>query len=175
MISRRTVISVLFLALLVILSVERPGFAQDDTKYRLDFDVGYRFDAGFRGSEDLYRSQINLREGLRLFSLNLFVTSAETKNNIFDHLELRMNNWGEPHAAAYFRMAKNSVYELSFSHQRMEYFNSIATYANPLLEKGNPVSQHRFDTRFNATSFEIRFRQDKSISPFVAFKQRLYL
>lgn len=147
-------------------------FAQDEHKYELELDVGYRWEALFRGSRDLYRTQLDLGEGPKLFAGELYFAPAEGSTELLDRLQLQFNNWGgEPYNTFRIQLAKNGVYELDFNYQNIAYFSSIPSFANPKFESGNLLSQHREDTSLRTASLDLRFRPGKMISPFVGYQR----
>jgi len=149
--------------------------AQDDSskdELRLNLDFGYRWRMGFRGSEDLYRSQIDLGQGPKLFAGDLFFAPAAGSNKLLDRLELNLNNWGgEPYNTARVRMAKNGIYDLDFNYQNVSFFNSIPTFANPLIEKGSLLSQHREDSSLRTASVELRLFPGAHWTPIFAYQR----
>ncbi|RPI28045.1 MAG: hypothetical protein EHM61_06480 [Acidobacteria bacterium] len=141
-----------------------------DVRYRFSLDAGNRVESGFKGSRDLYRSQLDYGEGPKLFRANLEVSVPQGSNSFFDRIQLRLNDWGgEPHTSANFRMSKSGAYELKFDYQNVQYFSSIPRFANPFFEQGNLQSQHIFDIGQRYSRLEVRFRPNKAITPFVAW------
>jgi hypothetical protein len=68
-----------------------PIFGMDTTG---TLDVGYRWNVGLRGSEDLYRSLVNLGEGPRLLGANLTMNSPLGAGKYVDRLQLNASAWG---------------------------------------------------------------------------------
>jgi len=133
-------------------------------------DAGYRWIASFRGSRDLYRSQLDYGEGVKLFRGDFDISVPQGSNTYFDRIQLRMNDWGgEPHTSSNLRMSKSGVYELRFDYQNVQYFSSIPQFANPFFEQGNLQSQHTFDLHQRYSTFQVQFRPEKTISPFLAW------
>jgi hypothetical protein len=149
--------------------------AQDDAsddELRLNLDFGYRWKMGFRGSEDLYRSQLDLGQGPKLFSGDLFFAPAPGSNRLLDRLELNLGSWGgEPYNTARFRMMKNGLYDLDFNYQNVSFFNSIPTFANPLIEKGSLLSQHREDSSLRTAGVELRLFPGATWTPIFAYQR----
>lgn len=151
-----------------------PVAAQDDREqeYRLNLDVGYRWEAMFRGSRDLYRTQLDLGEGPKLFGADLYFAPASGSNRYFDRLQLNLDSWGgEPYNVIRLRTAKNGVYELDFNYQNFSYFSSIPSFANPLLPRGSLLSQHREDTSLRTASLFLRTRPGRAIQPFFQYQR----
>jgi hypothetical protein len=138
----------------------------EDYEIRLDF--GHRWEAGFRGSRDQYRSQIDLGEGPKLFSGDLLLS---LDSGWADRLELRMHSWGgEPYNTARLFMGKAGVYELRFDYFKAEYFSSIPSFANPFFQQGLP-SQHRFDTFRRNLGVELKLIPGRNVSPFFTYRR----
>jgi hypothetical protein len=143
-----------------------------DEQYKATLDFGYRWNANFKGSEDLYRSHLDYGEGPKLFSGAFLLSAPQGSNKLFDRFELRLNSWGgEPHNSASLRASKAGVYELRFDYRNIHYFNSVPSFANPFFGSGNLASQHRFDISQRLSSLELRLRPGKRISPYVALEQ----
>ncbi len=148
--------------------------AQDDREheYRLNLDVGYRWEAMFRGSRDLYRTQLDLGEGPKLFAAELYFAPASGANQLLDRLQINLDSWGgEPYNVARVRAAKNGVYELDFNYQNIHYFSSIPSFANPLLGAGSLSSQHREDTSLRTSTLSLRLRPGRAFQPFIGYQR----
>jgi hypothetical protein len=154
-----------------------PVAAQDgptEHEYRMRFDMGHRW-RSLRGSEareDLYRTQLDLGEGPKVFSGEFFFAPAEGANTLLDRLQINVSNWGgEPYNTARIRMAKNRVYEIDFVYQNSAYFSSIPSFANPLFEAGSLQSQHREDTSLRTAGLELRLRPGRSWTPYLNYQR----
>lgn len=152
------------------------GWGQDDQdrdqEYRLELDLGYRWEAMFRGSRDLYRTQLDLGEGPKLFSADLFFAPKSGSDQLFDRLQMQLGSWGgEPYNTARIRMGKRGLYELDFNYQNIHYFSSIPSFANPLLGQGSLSSQHREDTSLRTAGLEMRFAPGSTIQPFFGYQR----
>jgi len=160
-----------FTCLLMIFFLSTWACAQNE-QYRLSLDFGNRWKAGFSGNENLYRSQLDLGKGPKLFSGELSIFAPNNSNRFFDRLELRMNSWGgEPYNTARVRAVKRGIYELRFDYQNVAYFNSVPFFANPLFEQGNLESQHQYDISQRFARVELTLRPGKRVSPFVAYQR----
>lgn len=168
--SRHCLTTLLVLASLGVFA--RAQDAQSQDEWRLDLDFGYRWKVLVRGSEDLYRTQVNLRQGPSLFSGRLFYAPAPGSNGLLDRIELNLNSLGdEPYKSGQLRIAKNGKYEFSFNFLDANYFSSIPRFANPLFESGDFVSQHRQDTALRNVGFELRLLPGKTFSPQIAYQR----
>ena len=146
--------------------------SQSNDEWRIDLDFGYRWKVLVRGSEDLYRTQVNLREGPSLFSGRIFYAPEPGTNAYLDRVELNLDSLGdEPYKSGRLRIAKNGKYEFNFNFLDANYFSSIPRFANPLFESGNFLSQHRQDTSLRNVGFELRLLPGKTFSPQVAYQR----
>ncbi|HEX2522657.1 MAG TPA: hypothetical protein VHP35_11075, partial [Terriglobia bacterium] len=100
-------------------------------------DLGYRWNVGLRGSEDLYRSLVNLGDGPRLLGANLTMSSPLGAGKYIDRLQLNASAWGgDPYNTLRLFAEKSGVYQFSFDYRKVDYYNFIPTFANPLLSQG---------------------------------------
>ncbi len=151
---------------------EEPDTSGDqEEQRRLTLDFGYRWRINFDGSEELYRSQLDYGQGPKLFGADFFQFNPGPGKSFFDRLEFRLNNWGgEPYSSAQFHMARNGVYDFQFTYQRVRYFNSIPSFANPFFELG-VETQRRFDTTQRHAQFSLTLRPGKRVSPFFSYRR----
>ena len=99
------------------------------------------------GSEDIYRSHVNLGNGLKLYHSSSELTAPESRGRLFDLLKVDLDNWGgDPYNTATVRVKKNLAYDLEYRYQKIDYFNFIPEFANPLFDQGVLFGQHSFDT-----------------------------
>lgn len=143
-----------------------------DAEYRLELDFGYRWKINLEGSEDLYRTQVNLGAGPKLFGGTLFYAPGAGEEKFFDRLELHLNSWGgEPYNTARVRAEKSGVYELHFRYQNLRYFSSIPSFANPKFELGSLQTQHKQDNALRTVSLEMTFRPGKKWTPYFSYQR----
>lgn len=149
------------------------AIAQDkEEQFRLDVDLGYRWEAMFRGSRDLYRSHLDLGEGPKLFHTRLFWAPASGEDKYLDRLELQLSGWGgEPYNTAWLRMGKADLYDFSFRYQNAHYFSSIPSFANPGFASGDLVSQHREDNSLRTATLDLRLWPGRKWSPFLSYQR----
>jgi len=133
-------------------------------------DVGYRWTAGLRGSEDLYRSLVNLGEGPKLFGANLSMNSPLGSNKYIDRLQFNASAWGgDPYNTLRLYAEKVGTYQFSFDYRKVDYFNFIPSFANPLLGQGILIGQHSFDSTRRTMDFDLTLRPGARVSPFLAY------
>jgi len=93
-------------------------------------DFGYRWLTDVHGSQDVYRSVVDLAQGPRLFGLEF--TIADPNRRLFDQVDVRADGWGgEPYRTAHVDARKRSLYDFSFDYRDIAYFNSLPSFANP--------------------------------------------
>ena len=135
-------------------------------------DLGYRWNVGLRGSEDLYRSLVNLGEGPRLLGANLTMSSPLGAGKYIDRLQLNASAWGgDPYNTLRLFAEKSGVYQFSFDYRKVDYFNFIPTFANPLLGQGIFLGQHSFDSTRRTMDFDLTLRPGATVSPFIAYSR----
>ena len=89
-------------------------------------DLGYRWNAGLRGSHDLYRSLVNLGEGPRLLGANLTMASPLGAGKYVDRIQLNASAWGgDPYNTVRLFAEKSGIYQFSFDYRKVDYFNFI--------------------------------------------------
>lgn len=99
------------------------------------------------GNRDLYRSQINLDEGMRLLGFSFTSRYPENTGSLFDLLTSSMASWGgDPQNTASLRVEKRGLYRFDFGYSRIVYDNVLPTFANPLLGRGELLGQHSMHT-----------------------------
>src|SRR3990172_3855780 len=135
-------------------------------------DVGYQQTAGFRGNSDYYRSIVNLGDGVRLLGANLDFQSPLGTKKYFDKLHLDASAWGgDPYNTFRIYAEKAGVYQFSFNYRKVDYYNFIPSFANPMLRSGVLLGQHSFDTAMRTMDFDLIFRPGRKVSPFLAYSR----
>jgi len=133
-----------------------PALAQEPIQG--DLDLRSRFVSGDRGP--VYRSVVNLGEGLRVFGGSLRYAGK-------DNVEARVHDWGgDPNSQASLRVRREGVYEVTMQYRTMAYFNSLPSFANPLLAQGVLTSQRSLDVRRRQLDLEARWKPRARVSPF---------
>jgi hypothetical protein len=135
-----------------------------------DFEVGYRWVTDVAGSNDMYRSMINLGEGPKLLHSNLSLRSKYGSGGLFDRLDLSIDNWGgDPYNTMRLNMSRTDLYEFRADYRKLNYFNFIPTYANPLIGQGSTFDQHGLDVAYRSTDLEFKLFPNSRIRPFVGY------
>ena len=115
---------------------------------------------------------VNLGEGPRLLGANLTMNSPLGAGKYIDRLQLNASAWGgDPYNTLRLFAEKSGVYQFSFDYRKVDYFNFIPTFANPLLAQGIFLGQHSFDSTRRTMDFDLTLRPGATISPFIAYSR----
>src|SRR5262245_40269376 len=88
-----------------------PIFGMDTTG---TVDIGYRWNVGLRGSQDMYRTLVNLGEGPRLLSANLTMNSPLGAGKYVDRIQLNASAWGgDPYNTLRLFAEKSRAYQFT--------------------------------------------------------------
>jgi hypothetical protein len=124
------------------------------------FETGYRF-VTVGGNETTYESNENYRDGLRLLSSYLDLSSKVGRGLLFDHITLTTQGLGnDPYESALLRVDKNRLYQYDFSWRRNDYLN-------PGLTTGGADGNHVLDTTYDL--------QDQNLELFPQSRVKFFL
>ncbi|MGA3040865.1 MAG: hypothetical protein ABSF54_08780 [Bryobacteraceae bacterium] len=130
-------------------------------------DFGYRF-TSTGGDNDVYRSVVNLGQGPRLLGLDL--TIVDPKKRLFDHLEVRANNWGgDPYNTLHVNASKQGLYDFNFDYRDIAYFNLLPSFADPLLGTGLVLDEDSYFSRRRMSDFQLDLLPGHRIIPYLAY------
>jgi hypothetical protein len=134
----------------------------------LELEVGYRF-VDVDGNRDMYRTQINDREGILLRSLT-FSSGTISGNPLVD--SLRVDAWdlgAGPAGRLRLEAGRADVYRLRLRYNRMEYFSALPAFANPLLDQGIIPGQHRYDRTRHLLDAEVEIFPLHAFTPIIGY------
>ena len=118
--------------------------------FQAELDLRNRWVTGDRG--DVYRSVVNLGEGVRVYGASLHYEGK-------DKIDARANGWGgDPNSDATLRIGREKVYEIFFQYRTMAYFNNLPSYANPLFGQGAQASQRAMDVRRGQMDLDVKWK-----------------
>jgi len=130
-------------------------------------DLGYRF-ASVGGSNDDYRSVVNLGSGPRVFGLDF--TIIDPMKRLFDRLDVRAYNWGgDPYNTVHVHASKRGLYDFNFDYRDIAYFNFLPSYADPLLGSGIVLDEDSYNTRRRMSDFQLDLLPGSRIMPYLAY------
>lgn len=112
---------------LTVILMVAPALAcgQDTGGYNVaqSWELGYRF-ATVGGDQEMYRSDVNFGNGIRLLDSSLMVNSRDGQGKWFDELTLTTQGLGnDPYESANLRIEKNRLYEYDMTWRQNAYFN----------------------------------------------------
>jgi hypothetical protein len=138
----------------------------------LDLELGYRF-VDVEGNEDMYRSQINEREGLLLRSLTF--STGNVGGSFLDFLRVDAADLGIGPAGRFrLETGKSGMYRLRVEYRRMEFFSALPAFANPLLDRGIIPGQHTYDRDRHLLDAEVEILPNGVITPIVGYTLNRY-
>jgi hypothetical protein len=140
-----------------------------DEKLTGSADIGYRWISGVGGDFQTYRSVVNFGEGVKLLGADL---KYEAGLKWLDRVTARANGWGgEPFSTAYLDAEKANVYRLIYTHQGINYFNFLPSFANPQLSQGIFLNQRSFDTRYRMDNLQFDVKPGNTLVPYFAWSR----
>jgi hypothetical protein len=133
-------------------------------------EAGYRWRTDVAGSLDAYRSVVDLGEGPKLLEADF--TIADPKKRLFDRLEARAYNWGDdPYSTLRVNARKAKRYDFNADYRNIAYFNSLPSFADPLLARGVMLSERTFDVRRRMSRFELNLLPGNWIVPYLSYER----
>jgi hypothetical protein len=133
-------------------------------------EIGYRWRSDVGGNFNAYRSVVDLGSGPKLFNFDF--TAADKSRKWFDRLAARASGLGgDPYATARIDVFRERTYRLTWDFRNLVYFNNLASFANPQLERGVQLSQRSFDTRRRINNLQLDLLPGRRIIPYVAFSR----
>jgi hypothetical protein len=130
-------------------------------------DFGFRF-TSVGGDNDVYRSIVNLGQGPRLLGLDL--TIIDPKKRLFDHLDVRANNWGgDPYNTLHVNASKRGIYDFNFDYRDIAYFSLLPSFADPLLGTGIVLDEDSYFARRRMSDFQLDLFPGHRIIPYLAY------
>jgi len=150
------------------LAQETPAPAVKEEQITGTLDLGYRWRLGAGGSQDVYRSLVNVGEGPKLFGAETSIRRPGGK--LYDRIDVRASSWGgDPYNTARVDVARAGAYAFRLDYRNLTYFNSIPSFANPLLDQGVLFSQRSFDTTRRLIDAELELWPGARITPYLAY------
>lgn len=133
-------------------------------------DVGARWSSDLRGNSDVYRTVVNLGEGVKLFNADL--TLRDPSRRIFDKITARGDSWGgEPYTTLRVDAVRDDTYRFTTDYRNIAYFNAIPSFANPALGRGVLDSQRTFNLRRRMIDTRLDLFPNRRISPYFGFSR----
>ena len=131
-------------------------------------NVGYRWRTDVAGSFNTYRSVVDLGPGPKL--LDAEFTILDPGKRLFDRIEARGYNWGDdPYTTLHVNARKARLYDFNADYRNIAYFNSLPSFADPLLARGVILNERSFDVRRRMSSFELNLLPGNWLVPYLAY------
>jgi len=142
--------------------------ARPERPWQGSIDVRNRFVQDIGGSQDVYRSVVNLGEGPRLFGGD--IRFRDPQNPYADEMTFGGTAWGgDPFNTFRADIKRRDLYKLSINYRSVAYFNNLPSFANPLLSEGLLLSQRALDIRRRQIETELTVKPNSPVSPFFSF------
>ena len=141
------------------------GHLMDGYSVQSTLELGYRW-VGVGGNADSYRSQINVREGLRVLEYSLDSRRLEGTGSLYDSLKLNINNMGGDSSQTYaLGIEKSKFYRFDANIRRFNYFR----LAGPNYAFG----WRDFDTRNQVSDYNLRLFPQRAVRITLGFDQTM--
>ena len=138
----------------------------------LDLEVGYRF-VDVSGNEQMYRTQINDRQGFLLRSLDY--TSREPLGGFMDFLHVDASDVGAgPAGQLRLTASRADTYRLTFSWRETDLYSALPAFANPFLAEGIIPGQQTYNRTRNIYDATLELLPGKIISPILQYTRNTY-
>jgi hypothetical protein len=132
-------------------------------------EIGWRF-TDLDGSEALYRSQVDLPRGPTLAFSRVELRSPDNTGLLFDHLLVEGSGWGgEPNSSARVRAARRGLYVVDYTNRRIDNYNFVPDFANPLFADGALVAPHGWDRTRELQSLYVTLFPERRIEGHFSF------
>ena len=169
--TRRSSLAGSMLAAAVIALTAPAARAQD---VPIDLELGYRF-LDVSGNRDMYRSQIDERQGFLLRSLTLTAADFGGKTLLFDHLRLDATDLGVGPAGGFrLELGRAGLYRLRASYRKTDMFSALPAFANPFLEGDIIPGQHTYDRLRQRFDADIELFPGGAITPIIGYSRNSY-
>jgi hypothetical protein len=135
----------------------------------IDVEIGYRF-TEIDGNEDMYRTQINEDEGLLIRALTISSVGLGGDRSFMDHFRLDIDELGAgPASSLRLDAGLSNSYRFNLRYRRLDAFNALPAFANPLLGAGAVPGQHTFDRTRDILDADLELLRWGKFRPFVGY------
>jgi hypothetical protein len=138
----------------------------------LDLEVGYRF-VDVSGNEQMYRTQINDRQGFLLRSLDY--TSGGPLFPFLDYFHVDASDIGAgPAGQLRLQAGAQELYKLTFTWRETDLYSALPAFANPFIAEGIIPGQHTYNRTRNIYDATLELLPGKIVSPILQFTRNTY-
>lgn len=140
----------------------------------IDVELGYRF-LDVSGNEDMYRTQIDDRQGFLVRSLSLDTAAFGGPNALFDHVHFVATDLGAgPTGGFRLDLGSAGLYRIRATYSRREYFSALPGFANPFLDSGIIPGQHTLNRTRHMFDADIEILPGGMITPIIGYSRNSY-
>jgi hypothetical protein len=137
-----------------------------------EFELGYRF-VDVSGNEQMYRTQINDRQGLLLRSLHW--ASSGPLDGVFDDFRVDASDLGAgPAGMLRLSAGQQNLFRLDFTWRRTELYSALPAFANPFLAEGIIPGQHTYNRSRDIYDVTLRLLPGRKITPLLGYTRNVY-
>ncbi len=134
-----------------------------------DLEIGYRW-LDLKGSENMYRSQINERSGLLLRTFTLATSDFNGGTTLADRFRIDVSDLGSgPASSIRLEADRTHSYRLRIGYRSTNAFSALPSFANPLLAQGIVPGQHTYNRTRSMFDADLELIPDRAIVPFIGF------
>ena len=153
------------------LSITLLGFAAAAHAQLVPFDleIGYRW-LSLKGSEPMYRTQINERNGLLIRSFSMAASDFNREASLVDRFRVDVSDLGAgPASSIRLEADRTNAYRLRLGYRSTNAFSALPAFANPLFDQGIVPGQHTYERTRTMFDIDLELMPDRGIVPFVGF------
>ncbi len=164
-------ISIAASLLLSVVLVAVPAAAQSTFG---EAEFGYQW-VDVSGNQDMYRTQLDERDGFVLNDLSLAVLDTDGTIGVFDQLRIDASGFGGSPTGR-FRLTSDldGAYSLRLSYLHFAYFSALPAFANPFADEGVIPGQHTLNRDRDIVDMELQILPGHAITPIVGYRWNRY-
>jgi hypothetical protein len=137
---------------------------------KFDLSAGYQW-VDVSGNNDMYKTQVNERDGFVLGNLTLLVTRGEKRTGLFDRIRLDAYDIGAaPQSRVRFEARRDGAVGIRMSYFRAKHFSALPAFANPFISDGIVPGEHTLDRRLESFDVEVQVLPWRCITPIVGYR-----
>jgi hypothetical protein len=145
------------------------AFAASAQTVPFDLEVGYRW-LDLKGSNGMYRTQINERDGLLIRNFTLGTSDFEGHTTLVDRFRIDASDLGSgPAESLRLEASRSGAYRLRLGYRATDAFSELPAFANPQLGQGVVPGQHTYDRNRRMIDMDLELLPDHPIAPFVGY------
>lgn len=135
----------------------------------LEVEFGNRW-VDVSGNEDMYRSQIDERDGLLLRSFHLGLNDTSDEAGFFDRFRLDADGIGAgPDQSVRLDVGLHGVWSLRLGYRASDQYSALPNFANPLFARGVIPGQHTIDRHRESLDLRLEILPGGMITPIVEY------